>query len=114
MFGTYRNQVFTLASPAGKNYADNQWHHVVATFSTASGSRLYLDGKEVASDPNMRQAQDYDGYWRLGCGKLLGWRNADGSPLEGKSFFQGNLQFGAVYHTILNAEQVKDRFVAGN
>lgn len=114
VFGTYRNQVFTLASPPGTNYADNQWHHVVATFSTTSGSKLYLDGQEVASNPNMRQAQDYDGYWRLGCGKLLGWRNADGSPLEGKSYFHGNLQFGAVYHTILNAEQVKDRFIAGN
>lgn len=114
VFGTYRNQVFTLASPAGKNYADDQWHHVVATFSSVAGSRLYVDGEEVASDPNMRQAQDYNGYWRMGCGRLAGWRNADGTPLNGQNFFYGNLQFGAVYHSVMTAERVRDRFMAGN
>lgn len=114
VFGTYRYQVFTLASPAGKNYADDRWHHVVATFSTTAGSRLYIDGDEVAANPNMRQAQDYNGYWRMGCGRLAGWRNADGSLLSGQNFFYGHLQFGAVYHSVITPAQVKDRFIAGN
>ena len=39
----------TIAS-TGKNYADNQWHHVVHTFGASiSGQRIYVDGLQVAS-----------------------------------------------------------------
>ena len=39
-----------IIASTGKNYADNQWHHVVHTFGTSiSGQRIYVDGLQVAS-----------------------------------------------------------------
>lgn len=36
-----------ISSPAGRSYKDGQWHHLAHTLGD-SGSRLYIDGEEVA------------------------------------------------------------------
>lgn len=44
---TWNNETI---SSTGKNYADNQWHHVAHVVGTAAGGqRLYVDGVQVAA-----------------------------------------------------------------
>ena len=39
-----------VIASTGKNYADNQWHHVVHTYGASiGGQRIYVDGLQVAS-----------------------------------------------------------------
>ena len=112
VFGANPDQVRWLASPAGKNYADNQWHHVIITVGT-SGAVIYLDGQKVANDPAITGGRNRTGYWKFGCGWLRNWRHADGSIFTGANFFNGQLQYGAVYDTVLNAKQVHEHYLAG-
>jgi probable HAF family extracellular repeat protein len=49
-------------------FRDGQWHHAAATFSAATGMRLYVDGLLVAQNANVNVAFTYasGGYWRIG------------------------------------------------
>lgn len=49
----------------GPNIADNKWHHLAATLSSA-GMKLYVDGSLVASNTTITSAQNFSGYWRIG------------------------------------------------
>ena len=60
----------TINSPSA--YRDNQWHHVVATLG-ADGMKLYVDGNQVAANANVKKAQVYRGYWRIGSDRLSSW-----------------------------------------
>ncbi|MDO4684794.1 MAG: signal peptidase I [Candidatus Saccharibacteria bacterium] len=111
VFGIYPGRVATLASPAGKSYADDKWHHVVATLSS-DGISLYLDGEQVGSNTSITSAQNYSGYWRFGCGGMNGWQHADGSRLNGAIYFSGQMQYGAVYEHVLTAAQVTEHYQA--
>ena len=53
----------TLTSLA--RYNDGVWHLIAARFSQ-SGQYLFVDGEVVADDPTMTQADNYQGFWRLG------------------------------------------------
>ena len=63
----------TINSPS--TYRDNQWHHVVATLG-ADGMKLYVDGNQVAANANVKKAQVYRGYWRIGSDRLSSWPSA--------------------------------------
>lgn len=112
IFGVYPSTLKTVASPAGTSYADGNWHHVVATLSSA-GMALYLDGQLVASDASTTTAEPLSGYWKIGCGKLLTWLNGDGSNYDGPYYFTGSIQYAAVYSTALTATQAKEHYLAG-
>lgn len=113
VFGVYPNSIRVIASPAGRAYDDNQWHHVVATLSSTAGMALYVDGERVAQNTTVKSAQVYIGYWRFGCGRISRWRNGDQTPLSGKSYFTGNLQYGAIYDSVLTPQQVREHYLAG-
>jgi hypothetical protein len=49
----------------GKNINDNKWHHLAASIGL-DGMKLYVDGKIVAFDNSIKQAQVFNGYWRVG------------------------------------------------
>lgn len=100
-----------VASPEGKNYADGAWHHAVATMG-ADDMKLYLDGVLAAAGATTG-ADNYNGVWKFGCGTFGDWINADGTALKGKSYFSGNLQFGAVYGVVLSDVDVLDHYYAG-
>jgi signal peptidase I len=115
MFGVYQASVAkTMSSAAtGRNYADGAWHHVVVTTSSA-GSFMYLDGVLAASNASMNGAQIFNGYWKIGCGNVSNWRNADGtvnSPAP--NYFTGRIQYAAVYGTPMSAAQVREHYLAG-
>ena len=119
VFGVYPGAVKIVYTKAGTSYADNQWHHVMATLSSA-GESLYVDGQWVMTDPTVTSAEQYHGYWKVGCGNLANWRNAATDELHstaldytGPSYFKGQIQYAAVYTTALTAAQVKDHFLAG-
>lgn len=104
-FGVYPGGVRTVSS--AQSYNDGQWHHAVATQSTA-GMRLYVDGVLVGSDASTTSAQAYNGYWRVGGDNLSGWPNRPTSD-----FFSGRIDEVAVYPTALASGQVMSHYTTG-
>lgn len=119
VFGVYPNAVKIVYTAAGKNYADNAWHHVVATLSS-DGQSLYVDGSLAMANPSVTTAQNFAGYWKVGCGALGGWRNAatdesgsTANDYSGPTYFTGQLQYVATYTVALSAAQVTEHYLAG-
>ncbi len=100
-----------VASPAGKNYADNQWHHVVVTFSSA-GMKLYVDGQLVGQNASVTAAGNYTGFWKFGCGSVAFnvWKNGDGTSFSPNSYYNGQLQHVAIYTVALTDAQVREHY----
>ena len=111
VFGTYNGGYQTIASGSGFN--DGRWHNMIATFSAGTGMRLYLDGALAASRSTYTVAENTTGYWKLGCGNLSGWPNGAGGTYAGPSYFTGQIQYAAVYQTVLTAPQVQAHYQAG-
>ncbi|MFE4948721.1 LamG domain-containing protein [Leifsonia sp. NPDC056665] len=84
------------------------WYHAVATFSPATGMRLYLNGSLVASDATVTTSWSYFGYWRFGYDNLTGW--AAPTP---SYFFHGTMRFAAAYSTVFTQAQVTAHYDAG-
>lgn len=96
----------TIASPAA--LSTSTWYHAVATFSPATGMRLYLNGALVASDPTVTTSWPYFGYWRFGYDSLTGWATPTPS-----SFFHGTMRFAAAFSTVFTQAQVTAHDNAG-
>ena len=94
----------TINSPAA--YRDGQWHHVVGTLST-DGMKLYVDGNLVASNANVKKAQVYRGYWRVGGDQLGSWPS---TPT--REAFTGSIDEVAVYPTALSVGRIRTHFLA--
>lgn len=82
------------------------------------GMKLYLDGELSGSNPTATMAESCAagyGYWKVGCGKLGGWRNAGSqtNDYNGPAHFTGQLQFVSVYESALTPEQARDHFLSG-
>jgi signal peptidase I len=115
LFGTYNDGFQVVASPSGTSYADSKWHNVIATQSPSTGMKLYIDGDLVASNSSYTAAENTNGYWKAGCGNLGGsWPNAAGSASWGAlNYFKGQIQYAAVYSSVLTATQAEEHFQAG-
>ena len=96
-FGVYPG--FTATVQSGAGYNDGQWHQVVASLSSA-GMQLFMDGKKVAARTDVKTAQAYSGYWRLG---------GDSSWAGGNSF-NGSIDDTAIYPTALSATTVRTHY----
>ncbi|MDQ1123427.1 LamG-like jellyroll fold domain-containing protein [Microbacterium trichothecenolyticum] len=105
VFGLFSNGFVTLASPAGTSYADGKWHSVIANLSGA-GAQLYVDGVLVDANPSVTTAQNYGGYWRVGCGRLTYGSSAP-------STFTGRIQYAAIYGRPLTAMEAQQHAAAG-
>lgn len=105
VFGLFPGRFVRVVSPDGVSYADGRWHSAVATLSSA-GVKLYVDGALVAADPSVTTGQNYTGWWKVGCGRLLYWSG-------GSDTFTGRLQYAAIYTRELTADEVRWHDVAG-
>ncbi len=108
-FGLYSGAANTINTTA--TYADGNWHHVVATCSTTSGSNLYVDGALQATSAAMNAPETYGGvgYWRVAFNNMSGWPNAPTNQ-----YFTGSLDDIATYNTTLTAAQVYATYGAGS
>ena len=81
-------------------YNNGQWHLAVVTGNT-TGTVLYADGVQVASNATASSVTSYTGYWHLGYGYATGWTNAPTS-----NYLTGSLAHAAYFTTALSAAQV--------
>ncbi len=95
-FGAKDKNILTSSS----SYNDNKWHMVTMTVGP-NGFSLYVDGDKV-DDKNVKSAENYTGYWRIGHDDLDTWNSKPSS-----FFFDGALDDALVYHRQLSAEEVK-------
>ncbi|WP_238695676.1 PKD domain-containing protein [Microbacterium sp. HSID17254] len=116
-FGVYNDGTKVLTTATA--YNDNRWHHVVASVSP-EGMKLFIDGKLDGQLPTVTKAQDFNGYWKIGGGRLKGWANeptktlAAPANLAGDAHLVGNVDEFAVYPYGLTAGQVKTHYSVGN
>jgi len=103
-FGVFNTQVHTVAGPTA--YNDGRWHQVVATLGGA-GLVLFVDGRQVATDPATALAKVYSGYWHIGSLTLSGWPNKPASPN-----LAADIDEVAVYPTQLNGDAVASQYAA--
>ena len=80
-------------------WADGAWHHVAAT-AGPGGTRLYVDGSLVASDPSTA-ATTPAGWWRWGGAPLSGWPHRPAND-----YLTGSLDEVAFYPTQLSVQDV--------
>ncbi len=116
VFGVYDSGIHAIETT--HVYNDGQWHYVVATLSSSSGMRLYVDGSLVGAN-STTSAQAYNGYWRVGGDNLKGRWNLDlwGSNSQGTTqpnsyYFGGTVDEVAVYAQALSAGRVVAHYAA--
>ncbi|MGP5165388.1 LamG-like jellyroll fold domain-containing protein [Arthrobacter rhombi] len=73
VFGTWTGSENTAVSPDA--YNDGSWHHLAA-MQSSSGMKMFVDGAEVASNPQS-SAQSFNGYWRVGGDRVWGGASQD-------------------------------------
>lgn len=81
---------------SGKNYADNQWHHVAHVVGAeVGGQRLYVDGELVAS--GTKSFSDFDWQQKIN----IGFSN-DGA----NDYFMGRIDEVSVWNDVLNEDEI--------
>jgi hypothetical protein len=96
----------TLTTPAA--YNDGRWHLVTATYSAATGMKLYVDRALAMSGPATTLA-DYTGSWRLGYDNIhAAWA---GAPQTG--WYAGSMAHVGVFSTVLTDTQVFAQYDMG-
>ena len=88
-----------IAGTVSANYDDTNWHLATCVKSGTSSLRLYVDGKEVASD--MSLAADGD---MSNSGKLI---IGDTDEADGTDEWLGDIDEVIIYRSALAADQVK-------
>jgi hypothetical protein len=106
-FGLFDGTTYTtVTTPAA--YNDARWHLVTATFSAATGMRLYVDRTLVASAP-APAAGNYTGYWRIGHDVVhAAW---PGAPQTG--WFAGSMAHVGIFNSVLTPNQVAYQYDMG-
>ena len=98
MFGVAPAGVIsTVASSVGVDYRDGQWHHVVATLSSA-GMKLYVDGALASRRAKPTIGWEYNGYWRIGCQRLTNWPTAANTTWTHSGYYTGDMQYAFGYY----------------
>ncbi|MCU1607056.1 MAG: C-terminal target protein [Modestobacter sp.] len=106
-FGVYNGGLYTVNSSS--SYNNGAWHLATATFSAATGMRLYVDGALVGSSTATTLAENTTGYWRIGYDNIGGWPSGPTS-----SWFAGSLAQASVYDRVLTAAEITALYTAGS
>jgi hypothetical protein len=97
-FGVKTDICNTLSSD--QPYNDNKWHFLAARLS-AKGMYLYIDGNNIAGNPEVVSAEDFEGYWRIGFDELNGWPDKPSSD-----HFEGTLDDILIYYRELSDQVI--------
>lgn len=100
-FGVWTGFTNTITTTDALN--NGEWHHVVASQSSSTGMKLYVDGLLIGTN-GQTDAQPYTGYWRIGGDNHWGCC----SP-----YLAGTIDEVAVYGSVLSLDTVADHFRAG-
>jgi signal peptidase I len=106
VFGVNSTAITTVTTPG--TYRDGRWHLVSATFSPATGMRLYVDRDLVVSGA-ATAADTTTGYWRIGFDVVhAAW---PGAPQTG--WFAGSMAHVGIFDTVLSPAQVAAQYDMG-
>jgi hypothetical protein len=97
-FGVWIGSGAVVSSPSPLN--DDQWHFAASSISN-QGLKLFVDGAIVDTDSNVTMPQNYNGYWRIGYGRLGLWPNRPSSE-----HFAGKLDEVRIYHRALSDQEM--------
>lgn len=89
-------------STSGVDYADDQWHHVVATYVQGLESKIYVDGNLVDTG-----SSSFDGNMNSSNNLRIG------SYSGGGEYFNGLIDEAKIYLYALSDEQVKSSYNNG-
>jgi signal peptidase I len=102
--GLSNTSKIAIASTAAVN--DGLWHHIVGTYSSSTGAKLYVDGTLSASGTGAAPVS-FAGYWRAGAEALTGW---PANPTSNN--LAGTIDEVAVYTTVLSATRITAHYQA--
>ncbi len=95
----------TIGGTLSKNYDDDQWHHAVCVKQGTTSLRLYVDGKEIASDTSLAVDADMSN-----TGKLI---IGDTNETDGTDEFLGTVDEIKIFRYAMTADDVKKEFTRG-
>jgi hypothetical protein len=90
-----------------QDYNDGGWHHVVATQSTTTGLRLYVDNILVSALTGGTSVPSFNGVWRVGGDSVSGLPRAYAAGLDGA------IDDVSIYNRVLSQAQVTQHYIAG-
>ncbi|MCM0593810.1 MAG: CARDB domain-containing protein [Gloeotrichia echinulata DEX184] len=90
----------------GKNYGDNQWHHVAVVVQSGVGQKIYVDSELVASGSKGESNFNWDTY--IALGKAYDPAGAG----FGLPAFKGSIDEVALYNTALSADEITKHYRA--
>jgi len=105
-FGVYPGFI-AIDDTTSTSYANNIWHYVVATFTTATYTNnmlLYVDGSLTGVASSTGPPQAYSGWWKIGGNSIGGWNTVTNAT------FQGNISMVQVYNRPITAAEVSENF----
>ena len=82
-------------------YNDGKYHQVAASFSAATGMKLFVDGVLLTSN-GLNSAVAYNGYWKIG-----GMINQSGT------YFNGNIDEVRIWNTARTATEIQNNLYNG-
>jgi hypothetical protein len=94
------------------SYNDGNWHYAAATLGPTGGTRLYVDGVVVATDPNTSAATITPGYWRWGGVYLYNGSAYPNRPTS--DYLVGSIDEVAIYTSELTAQQIARHYYANH
>lgn len=89
----------SIGGSLSKNYDDDIWHHVTAVKKGTEYIKLYVDGKEVASDASLDVTSDMSN-----SGKLI---IGDDDETNGTDEFLGDIDDVKIFRSALSTDQIK-------
>ncbi len=87
-------------------FDDNQWHHAVATYSAANGTRFYVDGVLVGANPAVNTTNNNNGRWRLGFDNSAPFPASAGL----NNTYEGFVDDARIYNRELSGNEVLTMF----
>jgi len=88
---------------SSSNYNDGNWHFAVVTFDSSVGSKIYVDGTQVASDTVLTQNNNESSIWSIGS-------NTNPTKIE---FFNGAIDEVGIWDRTLSGSEVSSLYKSG-